>query len=73
MSSNRSPPTNNQNSSNDAETQSNDEMSQNAQNNSMQHSMSSSNKNTNSLPRYGLSYDSTTERQVNVMPINNRI
>ena len=73
MLSNRSPPTNDKKLSNDAETQSNDEMSQNAQNNSTQYSMSSSNENTSSPPRYGLSCDSTTERQANVTPVNNRM
>ena len=42
-------------------------------NNSAHYSISSSNQTINSLLRYGLSYDSTTEREVNFIPVDNRM
>jgi len=69
----RSVPTNNENSTQTIESQDIDEISQNAQNNSTQPSLSLSNRSSNSPPRYGLTYNSTTEREVNVTPVNNRM
>jgi len=66
-------PTNNGNFTQHNESQDTTETSQNVQNNSTQPSISSSNTTSNSPPRYGLCYNSTTEREVNVTPVNNRM
>ena len=69
----RSDTTNNANFNQHNESQHTTETSENAQNNSTHPSISSSNTTSNSPPRYGLSYNSTTEREVNATPVNNRL
>ena len=69
----RSRSTNNTNVNEHNESQHTTENLENTQNNSTHPSISSSNTTSNSPPRYGLSYNSTTEREVNVTPVNNRL